>query len=230
MLVFCMARLEWLGHAAWRIELDGKVILIDPFLSQNPVASVKPEEIDRADIIFVSHEHFDHVGDAFEIAKRLGATVVGMYELTVKASDAGVEKTLGANIGGFFDVEGIKAALTPAHHSGNPCGIIIRGEEATIYHAGDTGLFGDMKLIGQLYKPDIALLPIGSLFTMSPTEAAVAASLIKPKVAIPMHYNTFDAIKQDPNEFARLVRRKAKGVKVVVLNPGEAYEYQRKKR
>ena len=225
-----MARLEWLGHAAWRIELDGRVILIDPFLSQNPVASVKPEQIERADYIIVSHDHFDHVGDSFELAKRLGATLVSMFEIKVKADEAGVQKTFGANIGGVFDVDGLRITLTPAIHSANPCGIVLHGEEAVIYHAGDTALFGDMKLIGQLYKPDIALLPIGSLYTMGPQEAAVAASLIKPRVVIPMHYNTFDAIKQDPQEFAKLVRRKAKGVKVVILNPGEAFEYSKKRR
>jgi L-ascorbate metabolism protein UlaG (beta-lactamase superfamily) len=105
---------------------------------------------------------------------------------------------------------------------------VIHGGDATIYHAGDTALFSDMKLIGQLYKPDVALLPIGSLFTMGPQEAAVAVSLIKPKVVIPMHYNTFDAIRQDPKQFEKLVRARAKGVKVVVLNPGESYEFARK--
>jgi L-ascorbate metabolism protein UlaG (beta-lactamase superfamily) len=105
---------------------------------------------------------------------------------------------------------------------------VIHGSDATIYHAGDTALFSDMKLIGQLYKPDVALLPIGSLFTMAPLEAAIAVSLIKPKVVIPMHYNTFDAIKQDPKQFEKLVRAKARGVKVVILNSGESYEFARK--
>jgi len=222
-----MAVLRWLGHAAWQIELDGKVILIDPFLSQNPAAAVKPEDIEKVDYVIVSHEHFDHLGDAFEICKRTGALFIAMYELKVKADENGVQRTFGANIGGPFTADGLKVTLTPALHSGNPAGIVIHGEEATIYHAGDTGLFSDMKLIGQLYKPDIALIPIGSLFTMGPEEAAVAVSLIKPKVAIPMHYNTFDLIKQDPQSFAKLVKRRAKGVKVVILNPGETYEYKK---
>jgi len=225
-----MARLEWLGHAAWRIELDGKVILIDPFLSQNPASPIKSEEVDKVDYVIVSHDHFDHVGDAFDICKRTGALFVAMFELKVKADNEGVKRTFGANIGGTFEADGLRITLTPALHSGNPAGIVIHGEEATIYHAGDTGLFSDMKLIGQLYKPDIALLPIGSLYTMGPQEAAVAASLIKPKVVIPMHYNTFDLIKQDPQEFAKLVRRKAKGVKVVILNPGQSYEYTKVRR
>ncbi|MEN3047352.1 MAG: metal-dependent hydrolase [Candidatus Caldarchaeales archaeon] len=224
-----MARLKWLGHAAWLIELDGKKVLIDPFISQNPVAPVKLDQLERVDYVVVTHDHFDHVGDAFEVCKMFDALFVGIYELKVKAEQNGVRRTFGANVGGTFNADGLRVTLTPAIHSGNPTGVVLHGEEAVIYHAGDTALFGDMRLIGQLYRPDVALLPIGSLFTMGPVEAAVAASLIRPKVIVPMHYNTFDAIRQDPREFERLVRARAKGVKVVVLSPGEAYEYSRKR-
>lgn len=224
-----MARLKWLGHAAWLIELDGKKVLIDPFISQNPVAPVKLDQLEKVDYVVVTHDHFDHIGDAFEVCRRFDALFVGIYELKVKAEQNGVSRTFGANVGGTFNADGLRVTLTPAVHSGNPTGVVLHGEEAVIYHAGDTAVFGDMRLIGQLYRPDVALLPIGSLYTMGPSEAAVAASLIRPKVVIPMHYNTFDAIKQDPMEFVRLVKAKAKGVKVVVLNPGEVHEYSRKK-
>ncbi|MCS7117577.1 MAG: metal-dependent hydrolase [Thaumarchaeota archaeon] len=224
-----MARLRWLGHAAWYLELDGKRLLIDPFISKNPAAPVKLEELERVDYVVVTHDHFDHVGDSFEICKRFDALFVGMYELKVKAEQNGVRRAFGANIGGVFNADGLKVTLTPAVHSADPAGVVLHGDEAVIYHAGDTGLFGDMKYIGQLYKPDIALLPIGSLYTMGPREAAIAASLIKPKIVIPMHYNTYEAIKQDPKQFEALVRARAKGVKVVVLNPGETFEYSRKK-
>jgi L-ascorbate metabolism protein UlaG (beta-lactamase superfamily) len=223
-----MAKLRWLGHAAWHIEVDGKSVLIDPFITNNPAAPVKLDELGKVDFVIVTHEHFDHLGDAFEICKRNDALFVALYELKVRAEQDGVKRTMGANIGGTFTADGLRLTFVPAVHTGNPSGVVIHGSDATIYHAGDTALFGDMRLIGQLYRPDVALLPIGSLFTMGPQEAAVAASLVKPKVVIPMHYNTFDAIRQDPKQFERLVRAKAKGVKVVVLNPGESYEYSRK--
>ncbi|MDJ0274631.1 MAG: metal-dependent hydrolase [Nitrososphaerota archaeon] len=223
-----MVRLKWLGHAAWQLEVDGKNVLIDPFITNNPAAPVKLDELGKVDVVIVTHDHFDHVGDAFEICRRNDALFVALYELKVKAEQNGVKRTMGANIGGTFTADGLRLTFVPAVHTGNPSGVVIHGSDATVYHAGDTGLFGDMKLIGQLYKPDVALLPIGSLFTMGPQEAAVAAALIKPKVVIPMHYNTFDAIRQDPKQYERLVRAKAKGVKVVVLNPGESFEYRRK--
>jgi L-ascorbate metabolism protein UlaG (beta-lactamase superfamily) len=225
-----MAKLRWLGHAAWHIEVDGKSVLIDPFITNNPAAPVKVDELGKVDYVIVTHEHFDHLGDAFEICKKNDALFVALYELAVKAEQNGVKRTLGANMGGTFTADGLSLTFVPALHTGNPSGVVIHGSDATIYHAGDTALFSDMKLIGQLYKPDVALLPIGSLFTMGPQEAAVAVSLIKPKVVIPMHYNTFDAIKQDPKQFEKLVRAKAKGVKVVVLDPGESYEFARKEK
>lgn len=130
------------------------------------------------------------------------------------------------NIGGAAKVEGLSITLTPAVHSytSNPSGVIVSDGKVSVYHAGDTSLFGDMKLIDQIYKPRVALLPIGGFYTMGPLEAAVATALIKPRAVIPHHYGTFDAIAQDPKEFAKPVRRKAKGVKVVILNPGESYE------
>ncbi|MCS7142319.1 MAG: metal-dependent hydrolase [Aigarchaeota archaeon] len=225
-----MARLQWLGHAAWKIEIDGKSVVIDPFLSNNPVAAVKPNQIGKVDAVIVTHEHGDHVGDSFEICRNSDATFIALYELATKASQNGVKKTVGCNIGGPFNVDGIRLAFTPAIHTGNASGVVILGNEATIYHTGDTSVFGDMKLIGQLYRPDIALVPIGSFYTMGPQEASVAVSLIKPKIVIPMHFNTFEVIKQDPEEFSKMVKKRAVGVKVVILRPGETFEYSRKKK
>lgn len=218
-----MVKIRWLGHAAFRVEIANKVVLIDPFLKDNPKAAIKPEEVDRADIIVVTHDHPDHFGDTVEIAKNHDATVVGVYEVASKASNQGVAKTEGMNIGGPAKIDDLELVLTPAIHSGvsNPAGVIIIGEKTAVYHAGDTALFGDMKLISQVYRPRIALLPIGSYYTMGPREAALATSFIKPKVVIPMHYNTWPQIAQDPKEFESLVRRRVRGVKVSTINPGE---------
>jgi len=220
-----MAKLRWLGHAAWLIELDNRKILVDPFISQNPTSPVKVDELEKVDYVIVTHDHFDHVGDSFDICKKFNALFISLFELAVKAQENGVGRTLGANIGGSFIADGLRLTFTQAVHTGNPAGVVLHGDEAVIYHAGDTGLFAGMKLIGQLYKPDVVLLPIGGLYTMGPLEAATAAALIKPKVLIPMHYNTFDAIKQDVKAFEKLVKAKAKNVKTVILNPGETYEY-----
>jgi L-ascorbate metabolism protein UlaG (beta-lactamase superfamily) len=224
-LVLRLARLRWLGHAAWEIELDGKTIFVDPYLTDNPSAAIKAEEVSKADLVFVTHDHYDHVGDAFDLAKRFDAVFVAMYELAVKAEQNGVKKTMGVNIGGTVKIGSLTVAVTTAIHSGNPCGYVFMGKNASIYHSGDTGLFESMQRIGQLYKPKIALLPIGGHFTMGPVEAAVAVSMLKPKVVIPMHYNTWDPIKQDPKEFEKLVKRKTRGTKVVILNPGQTYQY-----
>ncbi len=221
-----MVAIRWLGHAAFEINMADKIVLIDPFLKDNPKAAVKPDEISKVDVIIVTHNHFDHFADAVEIAKKHGANVVAVYETANAAAEQGVEKTVGLNVGGTVKIDGLSITLTPAFHSctSNPSGVVLSDGKVSIYHAGDTSLFGDMKLIGQLYKPRVALLPIGGFYTMGPLEAAVATALIKPRVVIPHHYGTFDLINQDPNEFAKFVRRKAKGVKVVVLKPGESYE------
>lgn len=221
-----MVTIKWLGHATFEINMADKIVLIDPFLKDNPQAAVKPSEIQKVDVIVVTHNHFDHSADTVEIAKRHGATVVAVYETANAVTEQGVEKTVGLNVGGTAKIDGLYITLTPAFHSytSNPSGVILSDGKISVYHAGDTSIFNDMKLIGQIYKPRVALLPIGGFYTMGPLEAAIATALIKPKVVIPHHYGTFDNIKQDPNEFVKFVRRKAKGVKVVVLKPGESYE------
>lgn len=215
-----MAKLKWLGHAAWLISFSDTTVLIDPFLTNNPKAAIKADEIKKVDYIFITHDHFDHVGDAFEIAKRTGAKTVSIFEVSNKAVEAGVkqENAIGMNKGGpLVDLGGIKVALTHADHSGHEVGFIIQGDDKVIYHAGDTALFKDMALIHDLYHPNVAMLPIGGYYTMGPNEAAMAADLIQADVTIPMHYNTFPAIEQDGNEFVKKIKKGGGRV----LKPGE---------
>jgi len=223
-----MARIKWLGHAGFEIRLAGKTVLIDPWLSGNPKAACKAADIKEADLVCVTHDHGDHLGDAFGICRRTGASFVGTYELSLYAQENGVKETVGINIGGTVDVEGVKVTMVQAFHTaerGVPTGFILRGEGKSIYHAGDTGIFGDMKLLSELYKPDVALLPIGGYYTMDPFEAAEAVRLIRPKVVIPMHYQTFPVLVPSADEFIRLVQEKTPAVKVVALKPGETYEF-----
>ncbi len=227
-----MARVRFLGHAAFDITLGGldgaeKRVLIDPWLD-NPLSPVKPSSYrgTRVDYVIVTHDHGDHLGNAIELAKLTGAKVVGVYEVAEHAREQGAE-AVGGNVGGALALPDLEIVLTPAVHSssrGVPVGAVVRGADACVYHAGDTGLFGDMALIGELYQPDVALLPIGGHFTMGVREAARAVSLIRPRVAVPMHYNTFPLIRADPMEFKRLVESVTR-TRVVVLAPGEELSY-----
>lgn len=202
-------------------------MLIDPWLD-SPLSPSKPSDYRGVsiDYIFVTHDHGDHLGNAIELAKMTGAKVVGVYEVAELAREQGVE-SIGGNVGGPLAVQDLEVVLTPAVHSssrGVPVGVVLRGTDVCVYHAGDTGLFSDMSLIGQLYYPDIALLPIGGHFTMGVREAAKAVELIRPRVAIPMHYNTFPLIRADPQEFKRLAELLTRTT-VVILNPGESFSY-----
>jgi L-ascorbate metabolism protein UlaG (beta-lactamase superfamily) len=216
-------KIRWLGHAAFEIQGQGSDILIDPWLT-NPLSPVRPEEV-KPDYIIVTHDHNDHLGEAIEISKRTGAPIISVYELANYISEKG-GKSIGMNIGGPLVLKNnLYVYLTQAFHSsthGSPTGAIININGLSIYHAGDTGLFGDMKLIGEVYSPDVALLPIGGFFTMNPEQAAVAVQLISPRYAIPMHYNTFDIIKQDPSIFAEKVKKLRPSTEVLILKPGES--------
>ncbi|MEM1540039.1 MAG: metal-dependent hydrolase [Candidatus Bathyarchaeia archaeon] len=223
-----MAKVTWFGHASFKIEMGDKTVLIDPWLDGNPTSPIRASEIDRADIVYVTHDHGDHLGDAVNICKRTNATFVSAFELGNYASENGVKDVVGLNIGGCAEVKGVKLYMVQAFHTcsrGAPTGVVVEAESKRVYHAGDTSLFGDMKLIGRLYKLDLALLPIGGYYTMGILEAAEAVRLLKPKAVIPMHYKTFPVLAQSAEEFVKKVKGKAPKVKVVVLNPGESYQF-----
>lgn len=218
-----MVKLKWLGHAAWLVEFSKTKMVIDPFLTNNPKAAMKESDLKHVDYVLVTHMHFDHLGDAYAISKRTGAKIVGMFELSQNAEKEGLNEDhfIGMNKGSQTKFGDVAIGLTAAVHSGNESGFVVSGDGKTIYHAGDTALFGDMKYIGELYNPDVALLPTGGFYTMGPKEAAVAAKLIGAKYTIPMHYGTFPGISTDPQEFRKLA---GNSTQVLILKPGDEFQ------
>ena len=224
-------KIQWLGHSVFLLHGKDKV-RIDPFLTGNPKAAAKADDVD-CDIICVTHGHFDHLGDAVAIARRTGAEVACIVEMSLYLEKCSVKAT-GFNLGGTVRIKDTRISMVPAFHSSSigapglefsaamPTGMVIDSGKV-VYHAGDTAVFGDMKLVGEMYRPDVALLPIGGFYTMDPAGAALAAKLIGPKMVIPMHYGTWPPIEQDPEEFERLVKKKAK-CKVRIMSPGEVLE------
>lgn len=220
--------LTFLGHAAFLINLGGTKIIVDPFITDNPTAPCQVSDL-MANWILVSHGHFDHLGDAVEIARNSRGTVIGVAELAKFCTNKGVAAHA-MHIGGSHDFGSFKVKLTmalhgsslgsPAEYLGNPCGFIISAQDKTIYHAGDTGLFGDMELLGRLNNIDYALIPIGDNFTMGPDDALEAIRMLRPKTVIPMHYNTWDIIEQDPVKFKENVERELE-IPVLTIKPGE---------
>ncbi len=220
-------RVRWLGHACLLVETDGTRLLIDPFLSGNPTAVIKPDQA-VADFILVSHGHGDHVGDTVAIARRTGATVICNYEIAGWLQTQGLSKVHGQQHGGGHNFPFGKVKLTLAFHGsalpdgsygGNPCGFhLFLNDGKKIYDAADTGLFGDMRLIGE-EGIDLAILPIGDNFTMGPDDAVRAVKLLQPRRVLPIHYNTFDLIAQDAGAWAERVRKETKAEPVVV-KPG----------
>jgi len=230
-------KITWLGHAAFLLEGSMKV-LIDPFLTGNPNAPVKPEDV-KADYILVTHGHGDHLGDAVEIAKKNNAPIICIHELSRILARYDVE-TMGMNMGGTARTGSIAVTMVPAWHSadvedekgniisaGLPAGFVVSMDGVRVYHTGDTDVFLDMQLIGELHKPDVMLVPIGDYYTMGIAGAVKALELVKPKVAIPMHYNTFPVVEKDPEDFRKAVKAKGLDVEVVILKPGESYEYNK---
>ncbi len=226
-----MAKITFHGHACVSIDArDGTKIWIDPFLSGNPLADIGPDDVAKADYILLTHGHGDHLGDAIPIAKRTGATIVSTYEIVLFVQTKGVRNVHPLHIGGGYKFPFGYVKMTPALHGGMvegddgthttvPGGFLLNVDGKGIYHAGDTALLKDMELLAG--HVDVALLPIGDNFTMGPEDAARAVEMIQPKVVIPMHYNTFDPIRQDPKAFASRVGKRAR---VVILEPGGSYE------
>ncbi len=227
---------KWHGHANFEItSANGKKILIDPWFEGNPSCVTPLSDVKDIDYILITHDHFDHMGQAVEIAQSTKATLVGLVETMAKLQgemgippEQVVNGGFGMNIGGTATLDGIKVTMTQAFHSsatGNPSGFIVTLENGKrIYHAGDTGIFGTMATLGEMYKLDLALLPVGSCFTMDPYQAAHALTLLKPKAVIPMHYQTFPILEPDAGGFVKLAKEKAPDVKVVTLSPGEEYK------
>jgi L-ascorbate metabolism protein UlaG (beta-lactamase superfamily) len=220
--------LTWLGHATFRFDTPGgKRVYIDPFLHGNPKCPESEQEPERVDVIALTHAHGDHLGDTVELAQKHGCTVIAPVELAdwlqIKHS---LENVLDPNKGGTVEAEGIKFTLTNAHHSssnndleymGEPCGIVVEVEDGKkIYFAGDTCVFGDMQLIGRIYEPDLAVLPIGDHYTMGPREAAVALELLGVDRCVPCHYGTFPPLVGRPEQLREL----APNVIVEDVEPG----------
>jgi len=223
-------KVTWLGHATVMIDVNKTRLLIDPFLADNPKATLRPEEA-QADYILISHGHSDHIADALAIAKRTGAMVISNFEIANWFNAHGHKNTHAQHLGGGFNYPFGRVKLTLALHGsglpdgsygGNPCGFLLYLEGKKIYHAADTGLFGDMRLIGE-EGIDLAVLPIGDNYTMGPDDALRAVRLIEPRVIIPIHYNTWDLIAQDAHAWQRRVESETK-TRCVVLDPGESYE------
>jgi len=228
-------RITWLGHATVLVQTaQGINILIDPFMAHNPKYPqdfVLPSKIHY---ILLTHGHGDHISDAVPVAKKHGSAVVAIYELADYIAGKGVTDTIGMNLGGTVALEGVTATMVEAKHSsgaaddagthyvGVATGFVIEPAGGPVlYHAGDTAVFGDMKLIHELYKPMIAMLPIGDFYTMGPKEAAMACRLLQPETVLPIHWGTFPPLKGTPEKLAELV---GSGVKVVSWKPGDVYE------
>jgi L-ascorbate metabolism protein UlaG (beta-lactamase superfamily) len=227
-------KITWLGHATFRIQTPkGKTILIDPWVMGNPACPPAEKNVKTVDVMLCTHGHGDHIGDAVEIAKKHTPKVVGIVELCGWLEKKGVKNLAMMNKGGTQQVGDIRVTMVHADHScgiqdgdqliygGEACGYVIEFDNGVkIYHAGDTNVFGDMAIIRDLYAPEIAMLPIGDHFTMSPREAAYACNLLKPSTVIPMHFATFPVLTGTPSELAKLVEE----VTVVELKPGQTIE------
>ena len=224
-------KITWLGHASFACEFDGYKVLIDPYLTDNPAAAASADELD-ADYILISHGHGDHIGDAVSIAERTGATCVANFEIVNWLNGQGIEKAHAQHIGGGFQHEFGYVKLTIAHHGsglpdgsygGNPAGFLITLKDGEkIYFACDTGLFSSMKLYGD-EGLDVAVLPIGDNFTMGPDDAFRAVEMLRPKLVIPVHYDTWPPIEQDAQAWVDRVNEETETAAVLV-KPGETYE------
>jgi L-ascorbate metabolism protein UlaG (beta-lactamase superfamily) len=224
--------ITWLGHATFLLRTPGgKRVLLDPWLTGNPSCPEAMKKPPKVDLILVSHGHFDHIGDLLVCARDSGAPIVGVFELCDWLDRKGIQHTSPMNKGGSQPIAGLRVTMTDARHSsgyvdngqmiymGEPAGYVVTLEDGrSIYYSGDTCLFGDMRLIGEMYKPEIAFLPIGDRFTMDPAAAAKACEFLGVKQVVPMHWGTFPLLTGTPADLRKLVPR---GVEVLDLKPGE---------
>ena len=227
-------RLTWLGHSTFRIETPGgRTIFLDPWVRNNPSCPAPLKKVDRADLLLITHAHFDHIGDTIEIAKTLRPKIVGIFETISWLDSKGAGNGYPMNKGGTQTVDGISITMVHAIHScgivdegrilygGEAAGYVVRLENGySIYHAGDTALFSDMRLIGELYKPDLCLLPIGDHFTMGPMEAAHAIRFLGARRVVPMHWGTFPLLTGTP-EALRRETSDIEGLEILAMKPGQ---------
>ena len=218
------------GHSCLELQLKEHTLFIDPFITGNPAAKISKDDIKKCDYIILTHGHGDHYGDTDFLAKKFDATVLATFELAVYVSKKGI-KTHELNLGGGFNFPFGRVKLTLAHHSsstpdgtyvGEPAGVLVTADGKTVYHAGDTSLFDGMKIIGDTNKIDYAFLPIGDNYTMGVDDAVKATELLNPHTVVPIHYNTFDLIKADAEQFKRKVE--SIGKKCLLVKPGESIE------
>ncbi len=229
-------RLTWLGHAGFRmISSAGRTVLLDPWLKNNPACPAQEKTQAKADLLLLTHGHFDHFEDALPLARALRPKVIANFEICQYLQAEGIEQTSAMNKGGTQEVEGIRITMVPASHSSSivAAGKILPGGEAVgyvlefesgfrVYHAGDTTVFSDMRLIAELYRPDLSILPIGDLFTMGPREAAMACRLLRPPRLIPVHYGTFPPLTGRP-ETLRELTPDLPEMEIIALKPGETW-------
>ncbi|HKW75308.1 MAG TPA: metal-dependent hydrolase [Terriglobales bacterium] len=226
-------KITWLGHATFAIETPaGKKLLIDPWVMNNPATPNDRKKLDKIDVMLCTHGHGDHIGDAVALARQHNPKVLGVYELCMWMNKKGAQQIMPMNKGGSQEVGDIYVTMVHADHScgieddgqmiygGEPCGYVIQFQNGfKIYHAGDTNVFGDMRIIHELYQPDLVMLPIGDVFTMGPREAAYACKLLQPKAVIPMHFATFPLLTGTPAELERRIQDM--GIELHTMRPGE---------
>lgn len=220
-------KVRWIGHAAFEIITSGGTrIMIDPWITGNPACPDELERFSDVDLLLITHDHFDHIGEDIPfLTSKKGVTAAVQPEILASLKKEGLKEGVGMNIGGTVSIGDIQITMVQAFHSsnlGSPCGYIVTTEDGKkIYHAGDTGVFASMEVLGDMYDIDLALLPIGSVFVMDPVQASFAVQMLRPKKVVPMHYGTFPALVGDPDDFVRLVGENSPEVEVCVLDPGQ---------
>ncbi|MCW4027992.1 MAG: metal-dependent hydrolase [Candidatus Bathyarchaeota archaeon] len=244
MVTILGVKATWLGHGSFKLETSsGRIVYLDPWIEGNPVCPIKLADITKADIVCVTHGHIDHIGDSIRITKKTGAVFIGTPELGFFAQKSGIPEEGGEicalNIGGSCTIEGMEVIMTDAVHTSDimvsetetvtgsgACGyVIVTEDNVSVYFAGDTGVFGDMRLIADLYAPQLAIVPVGGKYNMGVREAAYAAHLGRPRVFIPMHYGAFPDQEADLERLRELVRALAPATELVILKPGEPYAF-----